>query len=85
MLGFKGIVELITCLLSDDENVNDFGLWAFGKKYDSLYTDEMMRKWNKSHGKRYKLKGDSNIVFDLCKMIDIWRKEGKNSKENSLV
>lgn len=55
------------------EELDDFGLWAFGID-DKLFDRALlMENWNKLHGNKYTLMGDGRILEDTKKMVDLYK------------
>jgi len=58
---------------SEDE-VNEFGLWAFGEAYKELATgSEFIDAWNKLHSQQLLLTDEGQIVSDCIKMVTLYK------------
>lgn len=70
-MNFKQFLEE---LIADPEDLEAFGLWAFGAELRSLDGSiNFMDKWNEIHGKDLKLSSSGAIAEDVPKMISLWR------------
>lgn len=63
------------CLIYMDtgESVDEFGLWAFGEKFNELdHTVLFLESWNRLHEKELPLSLDGIIIDDIPKMVRLW-------------
>lgn len=60
----------------DEEELDAFGLWAFGDKYkDYDHTLKFMEAWNEIHGDEYMLHPDGCMQLDVGVMVEMWKDE----------
>jgi hypothetical protein len=58
-----------------EKSAKEFALWAFGAHYDNLWNEELMERWNRIHGKRYQLRENGALQYDIPNMVSLWMKE----------
>lgn len=66
--------EFIIYTLGEDRGYQ-FALWAFGEGFESLFLDELYKRWNASHGEDFILHPNGNVEKDLIRMIELWEKQ----------
>ena len=60
-------------LIADPEDLEAFGLWAFGSELRKLDRHiNFMERWNEIHGNGLKLNSFGEIAEDVPKMISLW-------------
>lgn len=60
----------------DSEELDAFGLWAFGEKFKDLdHSLLFMKAWNEIHGDKLTLTQDGIIQHDIPKMVEMWNEK----------
>lgn len=66
--------ESFQVYLADEENPEDFAIWAFGEGYREIKNGHsFIGRWNALHGHYMTLKSSGHIVEDMPKMVSYWR------------
>ena len=68
----------------DEEERNEFDLWAFGEDASYFTLEKCLDLWNERHGDKYLLRSDGKLADDIPKMIQIWRSQLLSPKDESL-
>lgn len=58
-----------------EKAAKEFALWAFGKDFDNVWCGELMDRWNILHGKKYQLRENGSLQYDIPNMVSLWMKE----------
>lgn len=61
--------------LKEDEKIDEFAEWAFGKDCEGKKFTILMEMWNEKHGSKYMLSPHEEIHNSIEKMIELWRQE----------
>lgn len=59
--------------LYEEEDIDDFALWAFGEDYQSIVLSELYKRWNELHGECYEINPKSSPKNDAIHMVELWR------------
>lgn len=66
--------DLILFHIDSEDDVEEFGLWAFGKEYkDFHHSSDFQKAWNVYHGKDFLLQDDGVPGQDIPKMVELWK------------
>lgn len=58
----------------DEDELEDFGLWAFGEEYNTFdRAIDFLKSWNKLHANALRLYADGKIDEDIPKMAALWK------------
>jgi hypothetical protein len=79
MIGEFNLYDFAIKYLPNDQEAEEFCIWALGKDYESIkYPKYFIDRWNKNHSKKLTLYLCGEIRKDLPKMISLWKEELKN-------
>jgi hypothetical protein len=74
------VKSLVEELLSDEDEIDEFGKWAFGKYYRSIVGSTIfLEAWNSIHEKDFKLSLTGDMYEDMKRMVELWRKSKSTS------
>lgn len=69
--------------LLEEEDVDSFALWAFGKEYEEITRLKLFADiWNERHGDLHEIDLSSSILIDMIIMTDLWRNRNEISLYN---
>lgn len=60
-------------LLKDEQETEEFGIWAFGDTRSLCDALEFMNAWNQRHGDKLMLHSDGCIYSDSVAILELWR------------
>jgi hypothetical protein len=60
----------------DDENEDDFGLWAFGENFKNIVGGKnFVDAWNERHSDKLILEYSNSRSISLEVMVELWRRK----------
>jgi hypothetical protein len=69
-INIKSLIELF---INNEDEVEKFGEWAFGKDYkDTIGLINFMKNWNILHGELLMLDLRGRPKEDMSRMIELW-------------
>jgi len=72
---FPSIQSLFSEIMSEHEDIEEFGKWAFGEEYEKFTSlEEFLHSWNRLHGMDKMLDPAAQPIEDRDEMVALWRK-----------
>ena len=69
-----GLKSLVQFFIDNEDEINEFALWAFGKTYkEEVGLIRYMKLWNERHSDIFELNESGNAREDMKEMIRLCR------------